>query len=163
MNVPQEIKEKLGFYQNIVLLEIEHLKYTDQRVFSEPFTEQRAQTLSENKELAEKIDAFVSRFGRLQDTLGDKLLPTLLSAMNERQKAFIDNLDKAEKLGLLESVDSWVMLRNLRNKMVHEYIKDYAILASALQTAHEHIPMLEIFAINMMAEMDKRQFLMKGA
>jgi len=37
-----------------------------------------AQDLENNIELAERVEAFVARFGRLQDTLGDKLLPTLL-------------------------------------------------------------------------------------
>jgi hypothetical protein len=49
------------------------------------------------------LAAFVSRFGRLQDTVGDKLLPALLSALAEPVGPAIDNLDKAEKLGLLES------------------------------------------------------------
>ena len=45
----------------------------------------------------------MARFGRLQDTVGDKFLPTLLSALAETPGAAIDNLDKAEKLGLMAS------------------------------------------------------------
>ena len=37
-------------------------------------------SLDENDENSEILDAFVSRFSRLQDTLGDKLLPVLLRA-----------------------------------------------------------------------------------
>lgn len=33
--------------------------------------------------LAERLDAFVSRFGRLQDTVWDKLIPALLAALGE--------------------------------------------------------------------------------
>ena len=67
------------------------------------------------------MEAFVSRFGRLQDTLGDKLLPQLLSALGEKISAVIDNFDRAEQLGLIASADEWMTMRSLRNQMVHEY------------------------------------------
>ncbi|MBL6986447.1 MAG: hypothetical protein ISR72_05255 [Methylobacter sp.] len=35
--------------------------------------------LEQNADLTERLDALVSRFRRLQDTLGDKLLPACLS------------------------------------------------------------------------------------
>lgn len=45
----------------------------------------------------------MGRFGRLQDTLGDKLLPLLLSLLGEKVSSAIDNLDRAERLGFIES------------------------------------------------------------
>lgn len=50
----------------------------------------------------------MGRFGRLQDTVGDKLLPLLLAALGEKPSAAIDNLDRAERLGLLKSADEWM-------------------------------------------------------
>ena len=85
--------------------------------------------------LAERLDAFVARFGRLQDTVGDKLLPSLLMALAEPVGPAIDNLDKAEKFGWIESTEDWMEMRRLRNQMVHEYIEDVAVLASALRVA----------------------------
>ena len=76
--------------------------------------------------LAERLDAFVARFGRLQDTVGDKLLPSLLMALAEPVGPAIDNLDKAEKFGWIESTEDWMEMRRLRNQMVHEYIEDVA-------------------------------------
>jgi hypothetical protein len=49
----------------------------------------RAETLRPDVELAERTDAFVARFGRLQDTLADKLLPTLLDCLAEPVDAAI--------------------------------------------------------------------------
>ena len=89
--------------------------------------------------LAERLDAFVSRFGRLQDTLADKFLPTLLDALAEPKASAIDNLDRAEKLGWLESTDDWLEMRKLRNQMVHEYIEDLVILSNALKVGHEFV------------------------
>ncbi len=92
--------------------------------------------------LAERLDAFVGRFGRLQDNLGDKLLPQLLDAMAEKTGAVIENLDRAEKLGWIESADIWLEMRKLRNQMVHEYIEDINILISALKAGHAFVPVL---------------------
>jgi uncharacterized protein with HEPN domain len=74
--------------------------------------------------------------------VGDKLLPTLLAALAEPVGAAIDNLDRAEKLGLIASADQWMDMRRLRNQMVHEYIEDLQILSSALRTGHEFVPVL---------------------
>ena len=120
--------------------ECQHLLGTDQRLFADLFTIEDAQRIEADPLLAERLDAFVSRFGRLQDTFADKLLPTLLLALAENLGAVIDNLDRAEKLGLLMSVDEWLEMRRLRNLMVHEYIEDLAILTSALQKGHQFVP-----------------------
>lgn len=58
----------------------------------------------------------------------------------------MENLDRAEKLGWLPSADTWMMLRKLRNQMVHEYVEDIAILADALNLAHESVAMLATVA-----------------
>lgn len=119
-----------------------HLLDTDQRLFCNLFTIEDAKKIASDPILAERLDAFVSRFGRLQDTVGDKLLPALLTALAEKTGPAIDNLDKAEKFGFLESVDAWMEMRKLRNQMVHEYIEDLTVLTSALRSGHAFVPML---------------------
>ena len=89
------------------------------------------------------MDAFVARFGRLQDTLGDKLLPQLLHALAEPVGPAIDNLNRAERLGWIASVDTWLEARRLRNRMIHEYVRDPLELATALSLAHAAVPELE--------------------
>lgn len=44
----------------------------------------------------------------------------LQSAWQENE-AFLDKLNRAEKLGLLYSVDQWQRLRELPNQITHEY------------------------------------------
>jgi len=51
----------------------------------------------------------------LQDTIGDKLLLAWLLSAGELPKTAMDNLMKAEKLGLLSSEDKWIEIRRLRN------------------------------------------------
>lgn len=79
-------------------------------------------------------------------TRGDKLLPTLLRALGEPDRALLINLEKAEKYGWLVSSEQWVALRQLRNLMIHEYIEDAQTLFDALTTAHNNKAVLEQFA-----------------
>lgn len=148
---------RLQFLARVVRKECRHLNTTDQRLFGTlPFTVEQATLLEENPALAERVEAFVGRFGRLQDTVGDKLLPLLLDALGEKASAAIDNLDRAERLELIESADQWMTMRNLRNQMVHEYVEDPVVLTSALQTGHAFVPALIDAANKMIAEIERR-------
>jgi len=131
--------ERLTFLRRVVDKEIHHLNYSAGKLFNAPFTVERAKQLNTNDELAEQLEAFTSRFCRLQYTLGDKLLPTWLDVLEEKATVAIDNLDKAEKIGVLPSVELWLELRQLRNQMIHEYIEDLDILVDALQAAYKNI------------------------
>jgi hypothetical protein len=106
--------------------------------------------------LAERLDAFVSRFGRLQDTVTYKLLPALLQAMAEPRGAALENLDRAEKLGWLDSADQWLEMRKLRNQMVHEYIEDRVVLTDALQAGHAFVPMMLAVASRLIEKTQQR-------
>ncbi len=134
--------DRLAFLVRVVEKVSLNLLFTDSRLFRESFDIEDTQKIEFDPELAERLDAFVSRFGRLQDTVGDKLLPALLTSMAEKPGAAIDNLDRAEKLGFIESAEAWMEMRRLRNQMVHEYIEDLVILASALRAGHTFVPSL---------------------
>ena len=138
MKVEQKSAMRLQFLVRVVRKECLHLATTDQRLFASGFTLAQANQLEADLDLAERVEAFVGRFGRLQDTVGDKLLPLFLAALGEKTAAEIDNLDRAERLGLIGSADEWMTLR----KMVHEYVEDPAVLTSALQSGHTFVPTL---------------------
>lgn len=156
MTVAPTIALRLQFLVRVVTKECKHLATTDQSLFAGSFTLEQAAQLEENPDLAERVEAFVGRFGRLQDTVGDKLLPLLLTALGEKASSAIDNLDRAERIGLLQSADDWMTMRNLRNQMVHEYIEDPVILSNALQTGHAFVPTLIAAANSMCAEIEQR-------
>ncbi len=152
MKITPSQTKRLEFLTRVTDKECQHLLDTDGRLFGNLFTIEVALQIESDPILAERLDAFVSRFGRLQDTVGDKLLPALLLAMAERSGPAIDNLDKAEKLGFIESADAWMEMRRLRNQMVHEYIEDLAVLTSALRSGHAFVPMLVASARRCVAE-----------
>ena len=115
MTLDHKVALRLQFLRRVADKECKHLFSTDARLFANAFTVQRAQTLENDPDLSERVEAFVGRFGRLQDTVGDKLLPTLLIALGESPSAVIDNLDRAECIGLIHSADEWMAMRQLRN------------------------------------------------
>ena len=156
MTADAQIILRLKFLVRVVRKECQHLATTNQRLFGGMFTLEQASRLEEDPDLAERVEAFVGRFGRLQDTVGDKLLPLLLVALGEKLAAVIDNLDRAERLGLIKSADEWLIMRNLRNQMVHEYVEDPVVLTSALQTGHAFVPALILAANEMIAEIERR-------
>ena len=151
-----DVASRLRFLSRVVHRECVHLKATDSRLFSKPFSVDRALTLDTDGELSERVEAFVARFGRLQDTLGDKLIPLLLRALDESVGATVDNLDRAERLGWLTSADEWLSARKLRNQMVHEYIEDAAVLAGAIQAGHGLVDMLVTTAEKLLHELYRR-------
>lgn len=156
MKPDDKLIQRLQFLARVVAKESRHLVSTDQRLFDRPFTIERATQMDMDPELAERVEAFVGRFGRLQDTVGDKLLPLLLGALGEIPAAVIDNLDKAERLQLIDSADEWLTMRRLRNQMVHEYVEDPQILADALHTGHEFVATLVAAANHMIGEVQRR-------
>lgn len=85
----------------------------------------------------DRLESFVGKFSRMQDTLVDKLLPHFLLAVGEEPGTALDNLRRAERPGMVSDPDQWLAMRRLRNHPVHEYVDDLAQLAAALAKARE--------------------------
>ena len=86
--------------------EAAHLHYTHRTLFAQPIDAAWVQQLTTRDDLAEKIDAFVSRFGRLQDHLGEKLIPRFAALLGETPKSILDTLAYAEKMQWVGSVSA---------------------------------------------------------
>jgi hypothetical protein len=69
------------------------------------------------------FDQLIFRFSRLQDGMGGKLFPALLESLGEEVRGvpFIDLLTKLEELNLLDDSKNWLILRETRNILNHEY------------------------------------------
>lgn len=147
MKLPQDAVLRLQFLCRVVERERRHLVQTTGRLFTSDFTLERVVELESLPDVAERVEAFVGRFGRLQDTVGDKLLPAVLAALGERVASAADNLDRAERLGLVRGADEWFQMRALRNQMVHEYVEDPVVLHGALTAGRDFVPCLD-FAVN---------------
>lgn len=160
MSIAPQLATRIAFLVRVIEKECLHLASTDQRIFANTTASQALHNLDVNVELGERVEAFVGRFARLQDTLGDKLLPLLLTALGEKTSSVLDNLDRAERFNLIRSADEWLTMRSLRNQMVHEYVEDPQVLINALQSGHEFVPVLLSSAQSMTALIKQRGWLL---
>ncbi|MEQ1591156.1 MAG: hypothetical protein ABL892_02090 [Thiobacillaceae bacterium] len=92
--------------------------------------------LLDTPEGIDRMESFVGKFSRMQDSIVDKLLPHFLLAVGETPGTALDNLRRAERLGIVGDPDLWLAMRRLRNRLIHEYVDDLAELAAALDMAH---------------------------
>jgi hypothetical protein len=109
------------------------------------FNEIKLNQLS-NNEIA-ILDQFSTRFCKLHDLMGSKLFPAVLELTKEpgELKAFIDKLNRLEKVGAIPSTEDWLLMREVRNTFSHDYPDDPQIqeemLIKALGMA---APLLEV-------------------
>jgi hypothetical protein len=103
----------------------------------QPLTPAKVATLSPMQMAV--YDQFVARFSKLQDSMGAKLLPTILELTREQGDltAFIDKLNRLEKIGAIPSAAQWLKLREMRNQFAHDYPEDPEIQASLLNKAFQ--------------------------
>lgn len=135
--------------------EAEHLRYSQSTLFALPIDLVWVQALGNRPDLAEKVEAFVSRFGRLQDHLGDKLLPCFAALVGENSKTLLDALAIAEKTDLLVSADAFIAARKLRNALVHEYMHDAQTFLESLFAAQQACQMFFAVIERAEAEIDR--------
>jgi hypothetical protein len=119
--------------------ELAVLDYSHGKLFAARIDANWVRLLKDDMAAAETLEAFVSRFGRFQDTVGDKLIPRALIAMLESPRTMIDNLTRAERLGWIEDTEAWIAARELRNRLVHEYMTDTEQFAVDIRAAGEFI------------------------
>lgn len=100
-----------------------------------PLTGARLQSL--DAEAVQDLDQFVLRFGKLQDALGLRLLPSVLAYLQEpyESRPMLDKLNRLEQLGFLEHAGDWSRLRAIRNQFTHEYPDEPQKNASLLNQA----------------------------
>ncbi len=122
--------------------EAAHLQYTYRTLYAEPIDLAWVVALAEREDLAEKIDAFVGRFGRLQDHLGEKLLPTFARLIGGQPKSLLDSIAFAERMEWVENAEEFIGVRKLRNLLVHEYMTDTVLFLDALMAARPATEML---------------------
>ena len=93
------------------------------------------------------MEMMTSRFAKLQDILGAKVFPLLLQHLQESRSddSGLDRLHKLEKLGILPSAQEWIMMRELRNHITHEYPDNPELMASNLNKTVEYAKKFMLF------------------
>jgi len=122
--------------------EAAHLAYTHKTLFAQGVDLAWVKDLANREDLAEKIDAFVVRFGRLQDHIGEKLIPRFAKLMGEQPNSLLDVLAYAERMQWLDNAEEFVGAGKLRNLLVHESMVDAQIFLEAMTAADAATRML---------------------
>ncbi|HET9113450.1 MAG TPA: hypothetical protein VFN66_06235 [Burkholderiales bacterium] len=83
------------------------------------------------------LDQFTTRFAKLQDAMGANLFPAVLELTKEQGNlaAFLDILNRLEKIGAIPSTERWLLLREMRNQFSHDYPDDPVIQSAMLNKA----------------------------
>lgn len=90
------------------------------------------------------IELLVSRFGKLQDLLGNKIVDMFLEQQGESVEhlSMVDKINKLEKLGILENAELWQEMRETRNHIAHEYPDEPELMAKYLNKIFNLTPKL---------------------
>jgi hypothetical protein len=91
------------------------------------------------------IDQLIFRFTKLQDELGNNTFRFLLEYLQEdiTEKPFRDILNILERLKIIDSADTWLSLRELRNDLTHEYPELINETIDKLNHLIRQLPLLE--------------------
>ena len=81
-----------------------------------------ADALDRDSTLRRLTDQILYLFSKLQDAMGERLVPATLGSLQEPHEAWPmrDRLDRLEKLGYLDA-ENWLAWCDVRNRLEHEY------------------------------------------
>lgn len=93
-------------------------------------------TLEQSAAMRRLTDQIIYRFTKLQDAMGERLVPSTLATLREpfEDWSMRDRLDRLERLGFLD-VDAWLQWRDVRNRLAHEYPDQAELRFAALLAA----------------------------
>lgn len=108
-----------------------------------PLNSKQYQALDD--EQVEALDQFLFRFSKLQDTMGQRLFSNILASKEEPVKSlsFLDKLNRLEQLGLMLDKNQWLIIRDIRNKVSHEYEDEPEAMCNALNHIYASYSQLE--------------------
>ncbi len=113
---------------------------------AQPLLPFNANTVSAINPLQRRLlDQIAHRFAKLQDSLGEKVLPGLLLAAQEPvapEATFIEKLQRLERLGAVPSAADLKLLRELRNALARDYPDAPELQAAWLNRLATSIPTL---------------------
>ena len=119
------------------------LTYASKRLSSIfPMTPQKVVSLTDEELLL--LELLTSRFAKLQDFMGTKLFTFFLESQGElaEQMTFLDKIHKLEKLNVIQKAEDWMIMRQVRNHLSHEYPHQPHLTAAYLTQAYDLVSQL---------------------
>jgi len=94
------------------------------------------------------LDAYLKRFASIQDFLGAKIFPLLLDIAGIPAKKMSDILSNIEKEGIIDSLENWIELRDIRNELEHDYPEELAEALNDLKYCVDSFDRIEFYYLN---------------
>lgn len=103
-----------------------------------------ADAASEDIALMKSLDAFLQRFNQALDQVLRKLFPRVQAAITSSDELLTmrELLDSLHRIGLIQEVQDWLEMIEVRNRLTHEYALDAEERAAALNDAWSRAPAL---------------------
>ncbi len=134
--------DKLKEAVQLCSIHAERMNFARDRI-TRHFPLNRQKYLQLEQEELSFFDQLIFRFSKLQDSMGSRLFPILLENLGEESKRmpFIDQLVKLEELNILSDAEEWMVLRETRNIVTHEYpfVAEEVIQGLNLLFAHSEL------------------------
>jgi len=97
------------------------------------------------------VNSFLFNYIKIQDKIGGKLFRLVLQHWREDESdtmSMLDVLNRLEKLRIIENVEAWDKLREIRNAITHEYPEDIQIRIDNIHLALSGYLQLKVIIAN---------------
>ena len=97
------------------------------------------------------LDAYLKRFASIQDFLGAKIFSLLLEIAGINNNKMSEVLSNIEKENIIDSLENWVELREIRNELEHDYPEELQEALNDLKYCIDSFEQLESYYLNSLA------------
>ncbi|NOR80571.1 MAG: hypothetical protein GQ529_07010 [Methyloprofundus sp.] len=94
------------------------------------------------------LDAYLKRFSSIQDFLGAKIFASLLEISGISYGKMSEVLYLMEKEEIIDSLDNWIELREIRNELEHDYPENLQQALQDLKFCVDNFVKLESYYLN---------------
>lgn len=94
------------------------------------------------------LDAYLKRFSSIQDFMGAKIFALLLEIAGINSNKMSEVLYYVEKEQIIDSLENWIELREVRNELEHDYPEDLREALNNLKFCVESFTKIESYYFN---------------
>ena len=94
------------------------------------------------------LDAYLKRFASIQDFLGAKIFSLLLEVAGINTSKMSEVLSNIEKENIIDSLENWIELREVRNELEHDYPEELQEALNDLKYCIDNFYKIESYYLN---------------
>lgn len=94
------------------------------------------------------LDAYLKKFASIQDFLGAKIFSMLLEIAGIQNTKMSEVLSHIEKENIIDSLENWIELREVRNELEHDYPEELEEALNDLKYCIDNFEKIESYYLN---------------